>query len=77
MILKYGKTHPSICEVRACIHFQAVPSNAPQDSQTHLLRDHLQYSFKLAKHPLVDQQPHGGVQDVAICYHAKERTYTR
>lgn len=51
-----------------------LPSNAPQDSQAHLLSDHLQYPVKLPQHPLVDQQPHGRVQDIAIGHHAAEST---
>lgn len=50
-----------------------LPSNAPQDSQAHLLSDHLQYPVKLPQHPLVDQQPHGRIQDIAVCHHAAEK----
>lgn len=51
-----------------------LPSNAPQHSQAHLLSDHLQYPVKLPQHPLVDQQPHGRVQEIAVRHHAAEGT---
>lgn len=47
-----------------------LPSDAPQDSQAHLLSDHLQDPVKLAQHPLVDQEPHGRVQDITVGHHA-------
>lgn len=54
-----------------------LPSNAPQDSQAHLLSDHFQYPLKLPQYPLVDQQPHSRVQDIAVRHHAAEGTKTK
>lgn len=47
-----------------------LPSDATQDSQAHLLGDHLQDPVELAQHPLVDQEPHGRVQDITVGHHA-------